>query len=200
MSLKPPTPLRHTPSSAPYEAMAASQQAHIDELIQKNRKLELTHQKLKDELTAEQARAKDAVQQLQAKWVIEQNDWRTGCDALLASHRIVHLRTRVALDKLRQNWLDEQDAVKRERIKCLQRDYRLTVFQGKETELLTRIAELEEELEFFGEERNGDLEEWTQQYSELETELTTTAAQVDELVDEKQHLEVRQNAHYTSFH
>jgi maltodextrin utilization protein YvdJ len=51
----------------------------------------------------------------------------------------------VELENERQNALKELDAVRKEKLKRLQRDFRITMFQVKEAELERRIQELENE-------------------------------------------------------
>lgn len=142
-----PTPIRSTPSSAPYEAMAVSQQTHIDDLVQKNRTLDHVAKKLKEELLAEQARSKEAAKAIKAQWQEESAEWREGCESLQACHRIAHLRTLVELDKERLAMVKEKDVARRERIATLQRDYRITMFQVRESQLEGNIEELEEEVQ-----------------------------------------------------
>ena len=142
-----PTPIRSTPTSAPYEAMAISQQTHIDDLVQKNRTLDHVAKRLKEELLAEQARSKDAIKAIKAQWEEESAEWKEGCESLQACHRIAHLRTIVELDKERLVVVKEKDMARRERIARLQRDYQITMFQVRESQLEGNIEELEEEIQ-----------------------------------------------------
>ena len=141
------------PSTAPQEAMAASLQAHIDELVQKNRAHEYTIRRLQQDLQEEKARGIEVVSRLRAVSQEEREEWQEGIDSLLASHRIVHLRTRAELDKERLQVLSEREEGRRDRIAILHRDYRLTLFQAKETELEARVACLEDALEAIEEEK-----------------------------------------------
>ena len=115
------------PSTAPQEAMAASLQAHIDELVQKNRAHEYTIRRLQQDLQEEKARGIEVVSRLRAVSQEEREEWQEGIDSLLASHRIVHLRTRAELDKERLQVLSEREEGRRDRIAILHRDYRLTL-------------------------------------------------------------------------
>ncbi|KAL6307412.1 hypothetical protein BKA93DRAFT_768090 [Sparassis latifolia] len=141
-----PTPLRSSTSSSPLEAMIASKQAHIEELVTQTRTLEHTISKLRAALGEEQVRAQDAVSALQKRWKAERAEWRDGCETLQAAHRIAHLRTAVELDRERVSVLKEREEVRRERLARLQRDFRLVTFQLRETELEERVATLEAEL------------------------------------------------------
>ena len=142
-----PTPLTSAPASSPYEAMAASQQAHIDDLVQKNRASEVLIKRLQQDLEREKERSLDVAAKLKAAASEERREWKDGCDSLLAAHRIVHLRTRVELERERSAILKERDGIRKERLAVLQRDYRLTLFQARESQLERDVAELEAELE-----------------------------------------------------
>ncbi|EPQ54106.1 hypothetical protein GLOTRDRAFT_10908, partial [Gloeophyllum trabeum ATCC 11539] len=126
-------------------ALAASQQAHIQELVQLNRTLEQTNKRLQQDIAREQARTKEAIQQIQLKWQTERKEWHQGCESVQACHRIVHLRTVLDLERERSQVLEERDLARREKSARLQRDYRLTLFQAKEAELEDEILRLQDE-------------------------------------------------------
>lgn len=172
-----PTPIRSIPSSIPYEAMAVSQQTHIDDLVQKNRTLDHIAKKLKDELILEQTRSKEAAKAIKAQWQVESAEWREGCDSLQACHRIAHLRTVIELDKERLAVVKEKDVARRERIAILQRDYRITMFQVKESELEGKIADLEDEIEELRLQGEEDANALVMQHQEAVEKLRTKCAQ-----------------------
>ncbi|OBZ72249.1 hypothetical protein A0H81_07920 [Grifola frondosa] len=147
MFRKAPTPILSTSSSAPLEAMVAKQQTHIDELVAQNRTLEHTITKLHEANAEEKASSASAIAQLQERWKAERLEWRDGCESLQAAHRIAHLRTAVVLDQERTNVLKEREVLRKERLARMQRDFRLVMFQARETELEDRVAELEQLLE-----------------------------------------------------
>lgn len=146
-SKKAPTPVRSVASFAPHDAMVASQQGHIEDLVQKSRTLEHTIKKLRDALSLEQTRAKDSVNVIKQQWRAEQKDWHAGCDALQACHRIAHLRTACILDDERIAVLKEREIARREKLARMQRDYRITMFQAREVELEGQIEDLQAELD-----------------------------------------------------
>lgn len=172
-----PTAIRSTPSSVPYEAMAVSQQTHIDELVQKNRTLDHVAKKLKDELILEQTRSKEAAKAIKAQWKTESDEWREGCDSLQACHRIAHLRTVVELDKERLAVVKEKDVARQERVARLQRDYRITMFQVRESELEATIEDLEEDLEELGAQAEEDKNALVAEYQEGMEKLKAKCAE-----------------------
>ncbi|KAG1821713.1 uncharacterized protein BJ212DRAFT_1477564 [Suillus subaureus] len=115
-SKRAPTPVRTAAPFAPHDAMVASQQGHIENLVQKTRNLEHTIKKLNDELSLEQTRAKDTANVIKQQWRAEQKEWHVGCDALQACHRIAHLRTACALDDERIAVLKEREIARREKL------------------------------------------------------------------------------------
>ncbi|KAF8638248.1 hypothetical protein AX17_002270 [Amanita inopinata Kibby_2008] len=136
-----------TPLGARAPSLETSNQAQIDDLVQRNRVLEQANKKLGDQLAFEQQHAKEAVAEIQKQWHREQKEWREGCDVLVSCHRLAHLRTIVDLENARMQVLDEEEATRQEKAQRLQRDVRISMFQIKESELEDRIVELEEEKE-----------------------------------------------------
>ncbi len=68
-------------------------------------------------------------------------------ESLMAGHRIVHLTTQIELMKAREQVVKQREESRRERIEVLHRDFKLTLFQARESELERRIAELEEAID-----------------------------------------------------
>ncbi|KAF8501636.1 hypothetical protein F5888DRAFT_1252223 [Russula emetica] len=130
-----PNLIPSTPSSAPQEAMIASQQAHINELVQKSRTLDNTIKDLQEQLTNSRA-----------QWQAEHREWIDGCDSLMACHRIAHLRTNVRLAQERVALAHERDSIRRERVAVIQRDYNLILFKAREKELEIEADQLKEDL------------------------------------------------------
>ena len=166
-----PTPVRTTAPFAPHDAMVASQQGHIEDLVQKSRTLEHTIKKLREELILEQARAKDAVDVVKQQWLVERNDWHAGCDALQACHRIAHLRTACALDEEQIAVLKEREIARREKLARLQRDYRITMFQARETELENQLEDLRAELDHQVTQTEHSLKSQNEQYQKTILDL-----------------------------
>ena len=70
----------------PNEAMVASQQKHIAELVAQNKTLEHTLSRLRAEAAAERERTEG----VRGEWAAERIEWRAGCDALQDAHRAAH--------------------------------------------------------------------------------------------------------------
>jgi hypothetical protein len=157
--------------------MAISQQTHIDDLVQKNRTLDHVAKKLKDELVLEQARSKEAAKAIKAQWQTESAEWREGCDSLQVCHRIAHLRTLAELDKERLAVVKEKDIARQERVARLQRDYRITMFQVKESELEGMIEDLANKIEDMKERGEEDTNALIMQYQEAAEKLRLKCAQ-----------------------
>lgn len=125
--------------------LEASNQAQIDDLIQRNRTLEHTNKKLSEQLSQEQSRSKDTVLQLQSQWDINQSHWKQTCENLLGSYRIVQKRIQVELEKERVNTLNEMNITREEKLLRLQRDFKISLFQIREEELERRVEDVEDE-------------------------------------------------------
>ncbi|KAI8980156.1 hypothetical protein BD414DRAFT_112581 [Trametes punicea] len=184
-----PSSLRSVSSADPNEAMVASQQQHIADLVARNKTLEHTISKLKAAIQEEKERANDAVSQIQERWKAERAEWREGCDSLQIAHRIAHMRTADGLDRLRVALLEAKEALRMERLSRMQRDYRLVMFQAKELELEERNAQLERELEEATAEREEqvlELQEQAQQKAAvLEARCTELAEQLKEMAEKQ---------------
>jgi hypothetical protein len=180
-----------TPLGVGAPSLEASNQAQIDDLVQRNRTLEHTVKKLTEQVALEATRSKDAVATIHDKWQHEQREWHEGCDVLQSCHQIVQRRITVELEKERTNVLQELDAVRKEKLKRLQRDYRITMFQVKEAHLERKILELEDEKESMRgeyEERVGRLKAASTEYAahlKAEHDKRSAAEQ------EKEELEVK---------
>ncbi|KAG1747248.1 uncharacterized protein EDB91DRAFT_1117197 [Suillus paluster] len=170
-SKKAPTPVRTAAPFAPHEAMVASQQGHIENLVQKNRTLEHTIKKLHDERDIEQTRAKDTVSFIKQQWRAEQKEWHAGCDALQACHRIAHLRTACALDDERIAVLKEREIARRERLARIQRDYKITMFQAREAELESQIEDLQADLDYQAAQTEHSFKSRDEQYQKTILDL-----------------------------
>jgi hypothetical protein len=145
MSMSAPKPVfvSTSPSLGPAAARAATQDAQIAQLVQQNRTLEHSLTQLRNQLQAEKARGTDAVNQIKDRWKSESREWRDGCDALQAKHRLAHLGTRVALEHERGLRLEDKEVLTREKTATLLREFKLTLFQARETDLVAQVAVLE---------------------------------------------------------
>ena len=187
-----PVALTTAPSTSAYEAMAKSQQAHIDDLVQKNRASEITIRKLQQSIQDEKDRAQEIVGQMKRAAQDEREEWKNGCESLLAGHRLVHLRTRIELDKAREDLTKERESIRKERIAVLQRDFNLVMFQGTEATLRNTISELEDEVEELKERLVENAVSMAARNEQSVTGLNSSIAQLDtqkkRLMDELQAL------------
>ena len=125
--------------------LEASNQAQIDDLVQRNRTLEHTNKKLSEQLSQEHSRSKDTILQLQSQWEINQSHWKQTCQNLLGSYRIIQKQVQVELEKERMNTLKEMKITRDEKLLRLQRDFKISLFQMKEEELERRVEDVEVE-------------------------------------------------------
>ena len=146
--------------------------------------------KLTEQVALEVARSKETAATIKEQWQSEQQEWREGCDVLQSCHKIVQLRNIVEFENEKMNVLKELDVVRKEKLKRLQRDYRITMFQVKETELEGRVLELEDE-------EQSMRDEYERKLRRLKATTTKYAAQAkanqDELAvaqQEREELEV----------
>ena len=143
--------------------MDARQQAHINELTEQLRTAEYTCKKLRDELAQVQAQMKVERAGLYDQRLKEAQAWKVGTELTRVSYQATLARLHLLLDMERRNVLSGEDAVRRERMAKIQRDYRLILFQQKESELEERVIELQDMLEV----ERGERERGDQEYEEL---------------------------------
>jgi hypothetical protein len=143
--------------------------------------------KLSDQVALEVTRSKEVAATIHEQWQQEQQEWREGCDVLQSCHRIVQLRNTVELENERTNVLKELDAVRKEKLKRLQRDFRITMFQVKEAELERRVLELEDENELMRDEYEEKVRGWNAASAEYAAQVK---AKHNKLAVEREELEV----------
>ncbi|KAF4614274.1 hypothetical protein D9613_007815 [Agrocybe pediades] len=142
------TPLNGIPS------LEASNQAQIEDLVQRNRTLEHTNKKLLEQVAQEKARAADAVSGIQKQWEVNKQKWKEAVDDLVATQRIVEKQVEVELEKERAALIKEMAVTREEKVQRIHRDYKIKLFQIREEELERKIEELEEEIATLQEEHD----------------------------------------------
>lgn len=184
-------------SDAP-PSLEAANQAQIDDLVRRNRTLEFTNKKLSEQITTETERSKEAVLEIRKQWHEQEILMRQECEAFLACYRFVQLRTASELETERLNVLNEQKALRKEKLLRLQRDFRITMFYAKERELEERIVELEEENERMAVERRELASLLRKKLAVLIGELRSRDGDIANLNSERDNIEVSSNAHLVS--
>ena len=126
-------------------SLEASNQAQIEDLVQRNRTIEHTNKRLSEQLTREMSRSKEALETMRQEWVGKRQEWHQASTDLLALCRIDQKRVEVELERERSNALQEMKFTRDEKLLRLQRDFRIKLFQIREEELERKIEELEAE-------------------------------------------------------
>lgn len=126
-------------------SLEASNQAQIEDLVQRNRTIEHTNKRLSEQLTREVSRSKEALETMRQEWVNKRQEWHQASTDLLALCRIDQKRVEVELERERSNALQEMKFTRDEKLLRLQRDFRIKLFQIREEELERKIEEMEAE-------------------------------------------------------
>jgi hypothetical protein len=176
-------------SNAP-PSLEAANQAQIDDLVQRNRTLEYTNNKLSEKLSAGISQSKKAIQDLQKQSHEQEKLIREECEDFLAYYRFVQLRTASALETERLNALAEQKALREEKLLRLQRDFRVVMFYAKERELEERVLGLEEANERMDVERKELASALRKKLAELVAQLKLKDDEVTDLSSERDIIEV----------
>lgn len=181
--------------------------SRIDDLNLKNRTLEHTITKLTTDFNNEKNRGETAMREVKTKWEKERLEWRQGCDALQAAHRVAHLKVALDLEKERRILLQTRETMRKERLARLQRDNRLLMFQIEESNTETRVVQLELELAETkrthrvqlqsiqnGFQKRTDSDQG--RYEELRLQLEEKVEELQAVTDAKAQLEVFTNHYY----
>jgi len=171
-------------------SLEASNQAQIEDLVQRNRTLEHTNKKLVEEMTREQGRAKEAMLNITHKWEGDLALWKEGCEHLLASYRIVQKRLEVEVEKERSAVIKEMSITREEKLQRLKRDFKITLFQMKEEELERKIEEGEEEKARLVEEFDLELRQEKERSAEISSKLREARESLARSIKEREEKEV----------
>lgn len=180
------TPLTGAPPS-----LEASNQAQIEDLVQRNRTLEYKNTKLTEQVAQEAARAKEAVFEIQRQWEVNQQHWKEGCEDIIASYRIVQKQVEVELERERYAVIREMKITREEKLQRLKRDTKIKMFQINEQALERRIEELEEDKKYAVEEIEDLLRQERERFSNNAAKLKETKEALARSIKEKEDKEVR---------
>ena len=179
-----------TPLIGAVPSLEASNQAQIEDLVQRNRTLEHTNKKLVEEMAREQGRAKEAMLDITHKWEGELALWKEGCEDLLVSYRIVQKQLEVEVEKERSAVIKEMSITREEKLQRLKRDFKITLFQLKEEELERKIEEGEEEKANLAEEFDSALRQEKERSAEMSSKLREVRESLARIIKEKEEKEV----------
>ncbi|KAK0469627.1 uncharacterized protein EV420DRAFT_1495740 [Desarmillaria tabescens] len=172
-------------------SLEASQQTHIDDLVQRNRSLEHSAKLIRDELDQEKTRSKHALSEVHKRWKADQKEWREGIDVLLSCHNISLWHKIIDLQTERLNFLKEEDDIRLGKIARLQRDFKITQFQQSESQHISTQERLAAEIQALHRKQNTQKDKWKAHSTELlsriqdrETKLEAATTEIDRLSEE----------------
>jgi len=171
-------------------SLEASNQAQIEDLVQRNRTLEHTNKKLVEEIAREQVRAKEAMLDVTHKWDANLALWKEACEDIISSYRIVQKQLEVEVEKERSAVIKEMSITREEKLQRLKRDFRITLFQLKEEQLEKQIEEGEEERASLVEEFDSALRQETERSAEISSKLREARESLARSIKEKEEKEV----------
>lgn len=177
-------------------SLEASNQAQIEDLVQRNRTLEHTNKKLVEEIAREQVRAKEAMLDITQKWEANLALWKEGCEDILASYRIVQKQLEVEVEKERSAVIKEMSITREEKLQRLKRDFKITLFQLKEEELERKIEESEGEKASLIEEFDSALWQEKERSAEISSKLREARESLARSIKEKEDKEVSVTGFY----
>ncbi|KAJ7158757.1 hypothetical protein C8R46DRAFT_399748 [Mycena filopes] len=183
---------------SPVPSMNASLVAQIDDLVQRNRTLEHTNKKLVDDKALDADRTKRVAREMQTKLSEERGKlneergvWREGCNRLLSSHHLAHLRLSAKLSAAQVALLKEMDLSRQEKVARLHRDFQITMFRIREGELDAKVEELEDLLQEARRGHDSEFSGFEERVKAQEEEIG--ALSQEKLAVEKELLTLREN-------
>ncbi|KAF8910673.1 hypothetical protein CPB84DRAFT_1672740 [Gymnopilus junonius] len=147
-----------TPLMGAVPSLEASNQAQIEDLVQRNRTLEHANKKLNERLAVEMQRGRDNLNTLDTSWKKKEESWNLVCEGILTSCQIVQRRLEVETEAARSAVIKEMAVTREEKLQRLQRDFKIKLFQIREEELERKIEELEDENARLAEETERELQ------------------------------------------
>ena len=172
-------------------SIETANQSQINDLIQRNRTLEHTTKKLSAQLAEEVNRSKASVKEIQDKHEANQRQWKESCEDVLASYRIVQKQLEVELEKERYATLAEMGVAREEKLKRVQRDYKLKLFQMHEEGLERKLEEAEEEKYDLQVQQEVIMRKWMDHCTKYVTRLKDAQEGLERSENEKQDKAVR---------
>ncbi|KAJ7650275.1 hypothetical protein FB45DRAFT_887458 [Roridomyces roridus] len=172
-------------------SLANSLNAQIEDLVQRNRSFEHTIHKLREEKDRDVERARREIQDMRKEWTAERTSWREGTNRLLSNHHLAHLRLSAKLSTSESAVLKEMEVIRQEKVARLHRDFQITMFGVRETELEMKIEDLEEDLVEARRGKETRDDEVGEQIQELDEQITALVEERSAL--ETELLELREN-------
>jgi len=176
-------------SSVP--SLEASNQAQIDDLVQRNKSLEHLLAKSKEALENERIRSKEALGSVQNQWEATQSQWTEACEDILTSWRIVQNQIEGQVEHERGNVIREMRITREEKLARVRRDYKITLFKMNEEKMVRQIEELRDEKDDLLEQHADEMNAAKDKYDEVIAQLKHLGAQLSKAKKDVQGKEVR---------
>lgn len=185
-----PRPLLPTSSSSALPALDPAYHSQLTDLVNRNRDLELTIQKLNTQILTEASRFKSQLENFRKE---HQADTTVFEHTLTRFHACFQLVVKeMEVEKLRERgavWKEMEEA-RREKFERLKRDYRIASFQIVEGDWVRRVEDVEEEKEILENEMTKEVEEWKTETKELRALLKAKEKEVKKFEAEREKLVV----------
>jgi DNA repair exonuclease SbcCD ATPase subunit len=166
------------PLYSPVPSLAAANQNQIEDLVQRNKTLDVTHKKLLEEVKQERERHKAELTKLREEHAMQEEEWRRQNHYMLGVARVSRLRAVLNAEDERSKALQETRFIREEKFERIKRDYKLKLFQMGYEELENQVIQMEETKQETEAEHWEEMEQLTGETEELRG---TLKAALDEL-------------------
>ncbi|KAJ2924846.1 hypothetical protein H1R20_g12224, partial [Candolleomyces eurysporus] len=155
------------PLYSPVPSLAAANQNQIEDLVQRNKTLDVTHKKLLEEVKQERERHKAELTKLKEEHAMREEEWRSQNHYMLGVARVSRLRAVLSMEDERSKALQETRFIREEKLERIKRDYKLKLFQMGYEELENQVVQLQETKQETEAERWEEVEQLTGETEEL---------------------------------
>ncbi|RXW25549.1 hypothetical protein EST38_g310 [Candolleomyces aberdarensis] len=132
------------PLYSPVPSLAAANQNQIEDLVQRNKTLDVTHKKLLEEVRQERERHKAELTKLKEEHAMREEEWRSQNHYMLGVARVSRLRAVLSMEDEKSKALQETRFIREEKLERIKRDYKLKLFQIGYEELENQVVQLQE--------------------------------------------------------
>ncbi|GJJ08643.1 hypothetical protein Clacol_002862 [Clathrus columnatus] len=171
-------------NQGPANARIAAQETQIAELVKRTQDFERTIHDLQRQLDLEKERGIEAVKQIRDKWKVENQQWHDNLEIAQERHRLATLDARLIVENERCFRLKDKELLIQESIARLVKEYNITTLQVKQTELLSQVDALEDQVDAQREELAQILMKHETELSDLKTKLDRAGSHHQEQTEE----------------
>lgn len=175
---------------SPVPSLTAANQSQIEDLVQRNKTLDVTHKKLLAEVKQERDRHKEELLRIKEDHARLEEDWRKNSYDLLGICRIHHKKVELALEEERSKVVQEMLISREEKLGRMKTDYKLKLYQMSHEEDEQQLADLEDQMHEMQQEHQDEIQYIKDAQEETTIRLKESQSELKQLRKAKDALQV----------